>query len=307
MKKGSMLLLEVPEESKINYKLNNFTVSARHSISRQINTEVGSGFKTQRNSKPKRRTQIITSLTPDLNQMHSLPPIISCSKINYLVKPSHKDISDLVSLTLSLPTAINYLGKVLNLPLLYPNRKTLILDMDETLTHTPKTEENSQISLKISNDSWLFLKTRPYLQEFLQFVSEEFEVVIFTASQKKYADIILNYLDPENKLIHYRLYREHCYCYKGQYIKDIRILGIRELKNIIIVDNLPTSFVLQIENGIKISSWSGDTKDTQLKQLIDYLKILKISRDVRTINRNTFGIHNMINEELMKRRPKLPN
>lgn len=306
MKKNSMLFLEVSEESKINYNLPNLPTSTRHSLSRRVNYRYLE-FKTHRTSKPKRLTQLPTSLTPDMNPMHSLPPIISCSKLHYLTKPSQKEISDLVSLTLSLPTKINFLSKVLNLPRAHQNRKTLILDLDETLTHTLKTEENSQISLKISNDSSLFIKTRPYVQEFLQFASDEFEVVTFTASQKKYADIILNHLDPENKLIHYRLYREHCYNYKSQYIKDIRILGGRDLKNIIIVDNLMTSFVLQIENGIKISTWTGDPKDTQLKQLIEYLKILKISRDVRTVNRNTFGIHNMINEEIMKRSTKIDN
>ena len=37
-------------------------------------------------------------------------------------------------------------------------------------------------------------------------MSKLFEIIIFTASKKIYADPILNYLDPNNDYISYRLY-----------------------------------------------------------------------------------------------------
>lgn len=40
-------------------------------------------------------------------------------------------------------------------------------------------------------------------------MSKYYEVVIFTASVKDYADTILDQLDPEHKFISFRLYREH--------------------------------------------------------------------------------------------------
>jgi len=40
-------------------------------------------------------------------------------------------------------------------------------------------------------------------------MSEMYEIAIFTASVKDYADSILDSLDRENKLIKYRLYRQH--------------------------------------------------------------------------------------------------
>ena len=40
---------------------------------------------------------------------------------------------------------------------------------------------------------------RPYIKECLEVANEFFEVVVFTASHKWYADVILDYIDPENK------------------------------------------------------------------------------------------------------------
>ena len=79
-------------------------------------------------------------------------------------------------------------------------------------------------------------------------------------------------LDPFEKYILGILTRENCMETKnGFFIKDLRIIKNRELKNMIIVDNLSHSFGFQVDNGIPILEWHNDTKDTELKCLIDYL------------------------------------
>jgi CTD small phosphatase-like protein 2 len=42
---------------------------------------------------------------------------------------------------------------------------------------------------------------RPYAREVLEYVNKDYEVVVFTASHKWYADVILDYIDPHNQLI----------------------------------------------------------------------------------------------------------
>lgn len=42
---------------------------------------------------------------------------------------------------------------------------------------------------------------RPFARECLEMVNKDFEVVVFTASNKYYADSILDYIDPKGELI----------------------------------------------------------------------------------------------------------
>ena len=76
------------------------------------------------------------------------------------------------------------------------------------------------------------------LEAFLFEMSRMFEIVVFTASQKLYADKVLDLVDPKRRISH-RLYREHCVVVnKTYYLKNLKILG-RDLSQVIIVDVLP--------------------------------------------------------------------
>lgn len=70
-------------------------------------------------------------------------------------------------------------------------RKTIVLDLDETLIHSqfePLDNPDYTITLDISNDPnqeinrKVFVCKRPYCDQFLESIASQFEVVIFTAS-----------------------------------------------------------------------------------------------------------------------------
>lgn len=126
----------------------------------------------------------------------------------------------------------------------------IIFDLDETLAHCVRQENPNRppdIHLNITMMSGKVLKAgfniRPFTKECLEMVNKYFEVVVFTASHKWYADVILDYIDPEGIYFQHRFYREHCIQTKDNvYIKDLRVFKNRDMKDMIIVDNAVYSF-----------------------------------------------------------------
>jgi CTD small phosphatase-like protein 2 len=67
-------------------------------------------------------------------------------------------------------------------------------------------------------------------------MNKYYELVIFTAAMQDYADWVLDNLDT-NRIINYRLYRQHAVRNGAVFIKDMSKLG-RDLSKVIIVDNV---------------------------------------------------------------------
>jgi len=174
------------------------------------------------------------------------------------------------------------------------NVKTLLLDLDETLiTSCSLRDEPDKILTPADGGPPIMIKIRPFAREFLQKMKEHFEIVIFTAAMSCYAETIIKELDPEKKLVSYILDRSFCLETKnGFYIKDLRIIKNRDLKNMVLVDNLVHSFGFQVENGVPIIPFYDNKADQELRHLIPYLKFLSTAKDLREINKQTFKLHN---------------
>lgn len=184
----------------------------------------------------------------------------------------------------------------------YEKRKTVIFDLDETLVHCLNAPEQGQIELEIELPSGVLTKVglniRPYARELLSIISKEFEVVLFTASHKCYADKVINLLDPMRTMIHHRLYRNNCIQIDGIFVKDLRIFTDRCIKDLVIVDNAAYSFAFQVLNGIPIISWYDDMEDRELFKLIEYLRVLARMDDVRIVNQFTFRLDTFYDDYL---------
>jgi CTD small phosphatase-like protein 2 len=92
-------------------------------------------------------------------------------------------------------------------------------------------------------------------------------------------------LDPNKKYISGMMTRSNCMETKnGFFIKDLRLIQNKELKDMLFIDNLVHSFGFQIENGVPILEWFDDSNDCELKELMDYLIEATNYDDLREYN-----------------------
>jgi TFIIF-interacting CTD phosphatase-like protein len=92
---------------------------------------------------------------------------------------------------------------------------SLVLDLDETLVHcTVESVDDADLVFPVEFHGCVYqvhVRLRPYLFEFLEKVQGKFEVIVFTASQKVYANELLNLIDPGT----YRIF----FCCDGFFFK----------------------------------------------------------------------------------------
>ncbi|XP_036374594.1 CTD small phosphatase-like protein isoform X2 [Megalops cyprinoides] len=167
-------------------------------------------------------------------------------------------------------------------------KKCVVIDLDETLVHSSfKPISNADFIVPVEIDGTVhqvYVLKRPHVDEFLQKMGELFECVLFTASLAKYADPVADLLDRWG-VFRARLFRESCVFHRGNYVKDLSRLG-RELRNVIIVDNSPASYIFHPENAVPVQSWFDDMADTELLDLLPFFEGLSREEDVYSVLQN---------------------
>jgi TFIIF-interacting CTD phosphatase-like protein len=117
---------------------------------------------------------------------------------------------------------------------------TLILDLEDTL-----------INITITNDKKIIIQPRPGLISFLTGVKPFYEIITFSKLSKNYSESIIRLIEGDKKLFDYNLYRNHCTLVGKNFVKDISRIG-RDIKTIIMVDDLAENLKDHIDNGILI-------------------------------------------------------
>ena len=166
------------------------------------------------------------------------------------------------------------------LPKIKNHKYSLVLDLDETLVYTQR-----DYFYKIKNNKINIPKKtiilRPGLHEFLHDMKLLFELIIFSSGTPDYVDPIVKMIEKEEKFFDYILYRQHISTDEnGDAIKNLSLIG-RDLKNVIIIDDISRYFKLQKENGIWIKPFCGNVLSDRntLKTLNNILQKIRFDAD----------------------------
>jgi len=175
---------------------------------------------------------------------------------------------------------------------------TLVLSLEDLLLHSEWTREHG----------WRMAK-RPGVDYFLRYLSQYYELVIFTSVASMNADPVIRKLDPY-RIIMWPLFREATRYKNGEYIKvgyspliyrdsqltvyqqDLSYLN-RPLNRVIMIDTVPGHVKLQPENAIILPKWTGDPNDKDLVSLIPFLEYTAAMGfdDTRTVLKSFEGKH----------------
>lgn len=170
-----------------------------------------------------------------------------------------------------------------------------MFDLDETLAHCSVQNVHlfdRKIILAFANGMNISVgvNVRPHAISCLTALKKDFELIVFTASHRSYADRVIDILDPTHTLFSHRLFRDSCIqTTNGLYIKDLRIFD-RDLSKVILVDNSILSFSFQLDNGVPIIPFIDNRTDSILPKLTEYLLSLSNAEDYRECNLNKFGL-----------------
>jgi hypothetical protein len=206
-----------------------------------------------------------------------------------------------------------------------------ILDLDQTIISSEKikrkeqkfltfeVEENGlKVEKKISSNvigtyhqlDPYYIVERPYLEDFLDFLFENFNVSVWTAGTKDYAtfickNVILKKNKPERKL-NYFLYLEHCQMSSGTHVKNLNFLfkynGFNKDNTILLDDSVDhinyknKDKNAAIENSSRIIQakqffFLDQREDTFLKQLTEKLTE-KLNKEI--IDKKNFDLSDSI-------------
>ena len=168
---------------------------------------------------------------------------------------------------------IYYLPKIKNC-----YKYSLVLDLDETLICFQKNYISNNIHNFINSiKSRLIL--RPGLIEFLHIIKQFYELILFSSGTCDYVDPIIKIIEKKENFFEFVLYRQHIsFDEKGEYYKDLNLLN-RNIRNILIVDDMKKNFKFHKLNGICIKPFYGDVqKDANLLNLLGQI-LIKIRMD----------------------------
>jgi len=181
-------------------------------------------------------------------------------------------------------------------------RMNVLLDLDNTLINTLEDDERDKVPVDFQDrfvhhdllPYGMRIFARPGLEEFLDFLFDNFNVCVYTAAEQEYALFIINnfLLTKPNRKVHWVFFRYHVELGRKRFqgTKDLRLLfdvfnvpGFYPC-NTVIVDDLDEVHIANPHNAIPIKSFDvmrnkavhyDSIYDNDLQRVQDVLKTLQ--------------------------------
>jgi RNA polymerase II subunit A small phosphatase-like protein len=173
----------------------------------------------------------------------------------------------------------------------------LILDIDGTLIYPEDYKlDDYDFSFYVYN-STIYVKKRPWLDEFLKLCFKHFQVAIWSASGKEYVDRVLeNILASDQKPVFVWSAdrctqvrsRDGLSSYPTYVVKDLKKVWRRKLyhrNQTLIVDDTSSTYSRNYGNAVPIKSYMGAKDDQELGRVWKLLFELKDCSNVRCIEK----------------------
>lgn len=166
----------------------------------------------------------------------------------------------------------------------------LILDLDETLIFSTSNKIAKQEDSTIDE---YFVYKRPGLDLFLNTILADFEIAVWTSSTEDYAEELIKKIFPQDYPLSFVYGRSKCTLtfLREQndytYSKNLKKLKRKNynLEKILIIDDSPEKLRRNYGNHIRVNPFVGSNKDIELFQLIKYLEKIKLTDNVRGIEK----------------------
>ena len=172
-------------------------------------------------------------------------------------------------------------------------RKLLILDLDETLIYAAEVKLESEPNLLVGQ---YFVYKRPFVELFLKFCFDNFNVAVWTTATKSYAEEILKTILKDDQTLKFLWTRERCTLafdeeerehFFVKRMSKIRRCGYK-LESVIVVDDSPNVWQDSYGNLVRVNKFEGDEKDDELKVLPLYLEKLLETPNIRKIEKRNW-------------------
>ena len=149
----------------------------------------------------------------------------------------------------------------------------VVFDLDNTLIYSTRipTKDTSFMIQFGEKKTKMYIQVRPGLVTFLETIKNLYDIYFFTSSNSEYAYQIIRRIAPYVPPSHC-FYKEHCILKNGYELKDLRMIN-KPIRNVILVDDIQGSGLMQPLNSIIIPPFYGDTEDNML--LDELLPLLK--------------------------------